>query len=79
MLVNSSMLYLTWSVIEDTSSSELLSLTDTALIRLLLKEIARKMLLSGEEVCELYDYIGSRTTLIRDIADSRLVSKTYSM
>lgn len=79
MLINSSMLYLTWSVIEDTSSSELLSLTDTALIRLLLQEIARKMLLSGEEVCELYDYIGSRTTLIRDIADSRLVSKTYSM
>lgn len=77
MLVNSSMLYLTWSVIEDTSSSELLSLTDTALIRLLLKQIARKMLLSGEEVCELYGYIGSRTTLIRDIADSRLVSKTY--
>ena len=79
MFVNSSMLYLTWSVIEDTSSSELLNLTDTALIRLLVKQIAAKMLLSGEEVCALYDYIGSRTPLIRDIADSRLVSKTYSI
>ncbi|NJM70469.1 MAG: hypothetical protein HC862_09680 [Scytonema sp. RU_4_4] len=71
------MVYLTWSVIEDTPSSELLTLTDTGLIRVLLKQIAGKMLLSGEEVCALYDYIGSRTTLIRDIAEFRLTSKTH--
>ncbi|MUH00207.1 hypothetical protein F7734_51235 [Scytonema sp. UIC 10036] len=65
------MLRLAWSVIEDTPSSELLTLTDTALIKLLLQQIASKILLSGEEVCALYSYIGSRTALIRDTAESR--------
>ncbi|MBW4636082.1 MAG: HAMP domain-containing histidine kinase [Iphinoe sp. HA4291-MV1] len=74
MLVNSSILHLTWSVIEDTPSSDLLTLTDTALIRLLLQQIARKILLSGEEVCALYDYIGSRMALIRDIAVQQIAN-----
>ncbi|WP_231510200.1 MULTISPECIES: hypothetical protein [unclassified Fischerella] len=74
MLINSSMLRLTWAVIEETASSELLTLTDTALIKLILQQIATKILLSGEEVCALYSYIGSKTALIRDMAESRLAA-----
>ncbi|MBF2051184.1 hypothetical protein HJG54_08945 [Leptolyngbya sp. NK1-12] len=65
------MLRLVWDVIEETQSSELLSLPDTALVKLLLQRISRKVLLTGEEVCHLYDYISSRIRLIRDIAESR--------
>lgn len=76
MLTNSSMLRLTWAVIEEIPSSDLLSLTDTALVKLILQQLTRKILLTGEEVCVLYGYVGSKTTLIRDIAQSRLVQTT---
>ena len=71
MRINTSMLRLTWSVIEDTPSSDLLTLPDTALIKLILQQIASKILLNGEEVCDLYNYISSRTVLIRNIAEFR--------
>lgn len=74
MLMNSSMLRLTWGVIEETLSSELLALTDTALIRLILQQISDRILLSGEEVCALYTYIASKTTLIRDLAESQILT-----
>jgi hypothetical protein len=74
MLINSSMLRLTWAVIEETLSTELLTLTDTALIKLILQQIASKILLSGEEVCVLYGYIASKTTLIRDLAEFRIAA-----
>ncbi|WP_315787909.1 hypothetical protein [Fischerella sp. JS2] len=74
MLISSSMLRLTWAVIEETLSTELLTLTDTALIKLILQQISSKILLSGEEVCALYSYVGSKTTLIRDLAESRIAA-----
>ncbi|EKQ70535.1 hypothetical protein OsccyDRAFT_0829 [Leptolyngbyaceae cyanobacterium JSC-12] len=70
-MLDSSMIRLTWAVIEETQSTNLLSLTDTGLVRLLLQRISKRILLTGDEVCELYDYISSRTMLIRDIADSQ--------
>lgn len=70
--MDSSTLRLVWDVIEETQDSELLNLPDTALVKLLLQRISRKLLLSGEEVCLLYDYISSRTRLIRDLAESRV-------
>lgn len=69
--MDSSTLRLVWDVVEETQLSDLLTLPDTALVKLLLQRISRKVLLSGEEVCTLYEYISSRTKLIRDIADSR--------
>lgn len=72
MLLSASMLHLTWSIVEETPARELLNLSDTMLIRLLLQQTAAKILLSGEEVCALYGYLGSKITLIRDIAESRL-------
>jgi hypothetical protein len=75
MFINSSMLRVTWSVIEDTPTSDLLTLPDTALIKLILQQIASKILLSGEEVCALYGYISSRISLIRDLAEDRVLKK----
>ncbi|RCJ27677.1 hypothetical protein A6770_25380 [Nostoc minutum NIES-26] len=72
MVTDSSLLRLTWTIVEETPNFELLSLTDTGLIKVLLQQIASKILLSGEDVCALYGYIGSKTTLIRDLAESRL-------
>ncbi|NJP10689.1 MAG: hypothetical protein HC866_15445 [Leptolyngbyaceae cyanobacterium RU_5_1] len=66
------MLRLVWDVVEEIPSSKLLTLTDTALIKVILQHIAVRILLSGEDVCSLYGYIGSRTMLIRDMAESRL-------
>lgn len=77
--IDTSLLRLTWSVIEETQTSSLLSLTDTGLVRLLLQRISRRILLSGEEVCLLYDYISSKTTLIRDMAESRFVYQAPSV
>lgn len=71
MMTNPSMLRLLWAVIEEMPSHDLLILSDTALISKLLQNISKKVLLSGEEVGILYGYIGSRISLIRDMADCR--------
>lgn len=73
LTIETSLLRLTWSVIEEAQSPNLLALTDTGLVRLLLQRISKRILLTGDEVCLLYDYISSRTALIRDMADSRFV------
>jgi len=72
-MIDTSLLRLTWSVVEETQSTYLVSLTDIGIVRLLLQRISKRVLLSGEEVCLLYDYLSSKTTLIRDMADSRFV------
>ncbi|MCU0524417.1 MAG: hypothetical protein MUF72_06290 [Elainella sp. Prado103] len=72
-LMESSMLRLVWNVIDETQSGELLALPDIALVKLLLQRISRRVLLSGEEICTIYEYISKRTRLIRDIAESRSV------
>lgn len=71
MLINPHMLRLFWTIVEETQSQELLTLSDTALVAALMQQVSRQILLSGEEVCRLYDYIGTRLVLIRDTADSR--------
>jgi hypothetical protein len=70
------MLRLIWTVVEEIPSNKLLMLTDTALVKLLLQQITRKILLSGDEVCALYSYISLKTSLIRDLAESRFVEET---
>lgn len=72
MLISSSILRLTWAVVEEASIHEILTFSDTALIKWLLQHVAHKILLSGEEVCALYGYLGSKVSLIRDLAESRL-------
>ncbi len=71
MIAAPSMQRLLWSAVEDAQSQELLTLSDTALMAMLLRQISRRSLLSGEEVCALYAYGSSKISLIRDIADCR--------
>ncbi len=73
MLINVSMLRLIWTVIEEAPASDLLNLPDTMLVKLLLQQIAQRTLLTGEEVYTLYGYLGSKLSLIRDLAESRLL------
>lgn len=75
MTVSSSMLRLTWTVVEETSHRDLLTLSDTALVKLLLQHVAQKILLSADEVCALYGYLGAKVPLIRDLAESRLIQE----
>lgn len=72
MLINPSILRLTWAAVEEIQSRELLELPDTALSRLILQQVARKILLNGEEVRALHEYISAKLLLIRDMAESRL-------
>ena len=68
MNVNSSTLRMLWTVVETVPKHTILGLSDTALIAMLMQEVSRRIILSGEEVGALYGYIGNHLHLIRDIA-----------
>jgi hypothetical protein len=59
-----------WMAVEEISSQDLLTLTDTALSAVILRQISRRGLLSGEELTRLYKYICAKLPLIRDLADN---------
>lgn len=67
MNVDPSMMRLLWSVVGEISGRELIDLSDTALVAMLLQRISRRVLLRGEETDVLYTYIGARLSLIRDL------------
>jgi hypothetical protein len=75
MLISASTLRLTWAVIEESPPENLLHLSDTMLVKLLLQLVAQRILMSGEEVYALYGYLGSKVPLIRDIAEFRLTQE----
>jgi hypothetical protein len=75
MLISTSILRLTWAVVEEAPPRELLCLSDTMLLKLLLQRIAQQILLNGEEICALYGYLGSKLPLIRDMAESRMLPR----
>jgi hypothetical protein len=77
MLISSATLRLIWTAVEEMSPRDLLTFSDTALVRTLLQHISQKILLSGEEVGVLYSYLGERMALIRDIAESRLLERDF--
>ena len=57
-----------WSVVETTQSNTLLKLDDASLVQCLLKQIKTEAMLDHNETNILSDYIHSRLTLIRDLA-----------
>jgi hypothetical protein len=71
MRIDAATLRLTWEVIEEIAPPDLLSMSDTAIAKVILQHISKRLLLSGEELCLLYEYVGSRVPLIRDMAESR--------
>lgn len=60
-----------WSVVETTQSHILLKLDDPNLVQWLLKQINLQLSLDSNENHLLTDYIYSRLTLIRDLAENR--------
>lgn len=60
-----------WSVVETTQSNTLLKLDDASLVQWLLKQTKTKASLDHNEAHILSDYIHSRLTLIRDLAQER--------
>ena len=71
MMIKSSMLREVWAVVEDMPSLDLLTLSDNALIAMLMQHISKRVPLSAEDVSVLYGYIGAKLVLIRDIASFR--------
>lgn len=60
-----------WSVVEATQAHTLLKLDDASLVQWLIKQTTTKTSLDGSETDVLGDYIQSRLTLIRDLAQER--------
>lgn len=60
-----------WSVVETAQTNTLLLLDDASLVQWLLKQIKANASLDRDETHILSDYIHSRLTLIRDLAQNR--------
>ncbi len=69
--MNSLTLRQLWSVVEETQSNVLLRLNDTELVKQLLGQLNSKKILSTEEIVSVSDYLHSKTSLIRDLAQAR--------
>jgi len=69
--MNTSLLHQLWLLIEETQTSLLLRLNDTELVKHLVKQLNKKAILSQEQMDNMSDYISSKTTLIRDLAQIR--------
>ena len=60
-----------WSVVEATQAHTLLKLDDASLVQWLIKQTTTKTILDGSQTDVLSDYIQSRLSLIRDLAQER--------
>ncbi|MBW4665357.1 MAG: hypothetical protein KME01_14345 [Chroococcus sp. CMT-3BRIN-NPC107] len=60
-----------WSVVEATQAHTLLKLDDASLVQWLIKQTTTKTSLDGSQTDVLSDYIRSRLSLIRDLAQDR--------
>jgi hypothetical protein len=61
-----------WSLIETTQATLLVNLDDATLVQWLLKQLKMNSALNGKEADLLNEYILSRLSLIRDLAEQRL-------
>ncbi len=60
-----------WSVVETTQAHTLLKLDDASLVQWLTKQTTTQTTLDGSETDVLSNYIQSRLSLIRDLAQDR--------
>ena len=61
-----------WSLIETTQATLLVNLDDATLVQWLLKQLKMNSAHNGLEADLLNEYIQSRLSLIRDLAEQRL-------
>lgn len=66
-----------WSLIETTQATLLVTLDDATLVQSLLKQLKNNSALNGNETDMLNDYIESRLSLIRDLAEQRLAPERF--
>jgi hypothetical protein len=64
----------TWSLIETINAVELLEISETELVQRLLNRLDAQKPLADQERIYLNDYLHSKIGLIKDTAESRLVS-----
>ena len=60
-----------WSLIENTQANILLKLDDSSLVQWLLGQLHQQRSLNACEAAVISDYIRSKTSLIRDLAQQR--------
>ncbi|MEG4799051.1 hypothetical protein QUB63_02365 [Microcoleus sp. ARI1-B5] len=66
-----------WSLIETTQATVLVTLDDATLVQWLLKQLKMNSALNGKETDLLNEYIESRLSLIRDLAEQRLAPERF--
>ncbi len=72
--MNTTLLRQTWNLIETTNASELLEIGETELVQRLLNRLDAQKPLADQERVTLVNYLNSKVGLIKDTAESRLVS-----
>lgn len=63
-----------WSLVENTQATTLVSLDDASLVQWLIKQLKTNSSLNRNETDRAIDYIHSRISLIRDLAEERLAA-----
>jgi hypothetical protein len=71
--MNSSTLRQLWTLIGETQASTLLKFGDAELVQQLLRQLQNKIIMSGEEVNIMNNYLNTKVSLIRDLAQAGLV------
>lgn len=69
--MNPTMLRQLWSLIEKSQANLLLKLDDASLVQWLLKQFKQERTLNHEEMHVLNDYLYTRLSLIRELAQQR--------
>ncbi|MGB7440211.1 MAG: hypothetical protein WA919_04025 [Coleofasciculaceae cyanobacterium] len=69
--MNPTMLRQLWSLIETSQANLLLKLDDASLVQWLLKQFKQERTLNNEEMHVLNDYLNTRLSLIRELAQQR--------
>ena len=72
--MNTTLLRKTWSLIETTNAWELLEANESDLIQGLLQRLDEQKTLGDQERVYLNHYLHNKMSLIKDTAESRLVS-----
>jgi len=72
--LNTTLLRQTWNLIETTNAWELLEASESELIQKLLQRLDAQKPLADQERDSLCDYLQNKIGLIKDTAESRLVS-----
>ncbi|MGB5633226.1 MAG: hypothetical protein WBM44_28460 [Waterburya sp.] len=72
--MNTTLLRQTWNLIETTNAYELVEISESELIQQLLRRLDAQQPLADQERASVNNYLLAKMSLIKDTAESRLVS-----